>query len=86
MRLVDLDVELFRARLGDSAHFHAYQLAGEVGNRSRIELVSRLSTDSDGIAESLGLKASPRVELNEILWALEARISERTLLSFDAPA
>jgi hypothetical protein len=45
-----------------------------------------LSTDSDGIAESLGLKASPRVELNEILRALEARISERTLLSFDAPA
>lgn len=75
--------KLVDARLGDSAHFHAYQLAGEVGNRSRIELVSRLSTDSGGIAESLGLKANPRIELDEIVRSLEARISDKTLLSFD---
>lgn len=77
--------KLVDARLGDSAHFHAYRFVGEVGNRLRLDLASRLSTDSDGIAESLGLKASPRVELDEILQRLEARISERTVLTFDAP-
>lgn len=42
-----------------------------------------IGTDSDGIAESLGLKASPRVELDEIIRMLEAKISEKTILAFD---
>lgn len=75
--------KLADARLGDSAQFHAYQLAGEADGNLRIQLISRLSTNSDGIAESLGLKASQRVELDEIVRSLEARISEKTLLSFD---
>ena len=75
--------KLVDARLGDSAHFHAYQLVGEPDGSLRLQLVSRLSTDSDGIAESLGLKASQRVELDEIVRSLEARISDKTLLSFD---
>lgn len=75
--------KLVDARLGDSAQFHAYQLAGEADGSLRLQLISRLSTDSDGIAESLGLKANPRVELDEIVRSLEARISDKTLLSFD---
>ncbi len=75
--------KLVDARLGDSAHFHAYQLAGETGSRLRMELISRLSTDSNGIAEGLGLNANPRVELDEIVRSLEARISNKTLLTFD---
>jgi hypothetical protein len=75
--------KLADARLGDSAQFHAYQLASEPDGSLRLQLVSRLSTDSDGIAESLGLKANPRIELDEIVRSLEARISEKTLLAFD---
>lgn len=75
--------KLVDARLGDSAQLHAYQLAGEAGGSLHLQLTSRLSTDSNGIAESLGLRANPRVELEEIVRSLETRLSEKTLLTFE---
>ena len=63
------------ARLGDAMHFHAYSLIREP-EEYRLELTSRLSTDSDGLGVSLGLQASPKVELAEILTNLERRIGQ----------
>jgi hypothetical protein len=72
---------LNQARLGDAVHFHAYTLSQMEGGDFRIALGARFSTDSDGIAECLGLKASPKVELDEIVQFLEAKISDDTFLS-----
>ncbi len=69
------------ARLGDVAHFHAYQLGRTEIGAFRLELGSRLSTDANGVAKSLGLQANPRVDLVKISRMLEARISEKTLLN-----
>ncbi len=68
------------ARLGDAMHFHAYQLASKKG-RSRLELSSRLSTDAAGIAKCIGLKGSAKVDLDLIVSMIEAKISQKTLLS-----
>ena len=61
------------ARLGDPMHIHSYHLkcTGEI---FQLELESRHSTDSAGIAECLGLQAESKVEL-------EKRVSANTLLS-----
>ncbi|MCB8924279.1 MAG: hypothetical protein H6652_01480 [Ardenticatenaceae bacterium] len=67
------------ARLGDSAHFHIYSL-NKQSNSLRLNLISRLSTSADGIAESLGLQADPNVELEQLIATLESKISENTLL------
>lgn len=69
------------ARLGDSMHFHVYQLKEEYGNRYRLNLSERLSTDADGIAECLGLQADPRIEISTIIALLESKITKNTLLS-----
>lgn len=72
------------ARLGDTMHFHSYSLVQDA-DRYRIELATRLSTDSDGIGISLGLQARPDVELETILAHLEQKIAlstKSTLLSF----
>lgn len=73
---------LTNARVGDSMHFHAYELFQTNGEAFHLALKSRYSTNADGVAESLGLKASPRVELAEILGILESRLSEQTLLQW----
>ena len=68
-------------RLGDSMQFHAYGLtSGQIG--LRLELRKRLSTDQTGIAQCLGLKASARVGLQQIVDALEPMLSDTTLLTF----
>ena len=74
-RLVD-------ARIGDSMHIHAYELLQTNHGAFQLALRSRHSTDANGVAESLGLKASPRVELAEILRVLESKLSEQTLLEW----
>jgi hypothetical protein len=43
-------------------------------------LYERASTDAEGIALCLGLKAEAKVDLEVILKALESKISEKTLL------
>jgi hypothetical protein len=59
-------------------HFHAYNLkSGDDGHR--LELVKRLSTDTEGIATCLGLQSEAKVELEVILRSIENKITSRTL-------
>ena len=69
-----------KARLGDPMHVHSYKLAQADAGVFRISLDSRHSTDSSGIATSLGLSVSPKVELQEIIAILEGKISKETQL------
>ncbi len=66
------------AKLGDSMQIHAYNLGKEDGSY-KMALAARLSTDTAGVAQCLGLQANPRLELADILRQLEAKISDRTL-------
>jgi len=68
------------ARLGNSMHIHAYALQ-DVDESVRLELVSRKSTNTIGIARCLGLQASPDTGLEFILSSVQSRISEKTLLT-----
>jgi hypothetical protein len=67
-------------KVGDSFHFHSYQL---LSNKSKfhLSLLERASTDADGIAQCLGLKAEANVDLDVMLERLESKISEKTLLT-----
>jgi hypothetical protein len=66
------------ARTSDPMHFHAYNLkSGDDGHR--LELVKRLSTDTEGIATCLGLQSEAKVELEVILRSIENKITSRTL-------
>jgi hypothetical protein len=65
------------ARMGHAMHFHAYALQ-QPQNDYRINLVSRSSTDANGIASSLGLQANANVELEVILALLQNKISPKT--------
>jgi hypothetical protein len=77
---------LVDARLGDAMHFHAYSLLlqPERGMYS-LGLSKRLSTDGAGVARCLGLKANANVELADIVAQIEAKISDESLLTFEAP-
>ena len=67
-------------KLGDPMHFHTYRLE-EVQNQPRLRFASAISTDANGIAACLGLNVSPSVELETIISTLQAKISEKTLLT-----
>lgn len=69
------------ARMGDPIHFHSYSVQPVGSSSIRLQLGERLSTDSAGIAVSLGLQADPNVELAAIVDQLESKISKTTLLS-----
>lgn len=69
------------ARVGDPLHVHTYSAPAQYDGTIRIQLASRLSTDSHGIALSLGLQASPSLELSDILQQLQAKMSSSTLLT-----
>lgn len=66
------------ARIGDPMHIHSYQVSQLPNKQFKLRLQDRYSTDTEGIAELLGLKVSPKVELEEIIKILEARISADT--------
>jgi hypothetical protein len=66
------------ASIGDSMHVHAYRLEKQADRSFRLVLQSRLSTDADGIAACLGLQTEPRVGLQKMLDALEAKLSPAT--------
>jgi hypothetical protein len=66
------------AIIGDSLQFHSYSLMGE--NEMLLKLKERLSTNSIGIAECLGLNAEKNVELEIMLGIIEKKISDKTLL------
>lgn len=67
------------ALAGDSAHIHAYHLDLQSDLTYKLNLLHRLSTDGDGISICLGLQAEARIELKQIIEALEAKISSKTL-------
>jgi hypothetical protein len=69
-----------RARLGDPVHVHAYRVE-QAGDRFRLELANRISTDAQGIAACLGLQANPKVELDVIVAQLERKLSDNTRFS-----
>ena len=69
------------ARLGDAMQFHVYGLENTASGQ-RLQLRSRLSTDQAGIAECLGLKASGKIDLQQIINTLEPMLSDATLLAF----
>ncbi|WP_392480876.1 hypothetical protein [Nostoc sp. C110] len=71
-------------RLGDSMHFHSYELLSE-SSGYRIQLTERWSTDANGIADCLGLQTSPRVELEAMLRQIGNKLSQSTLLSVGQP-
>ena len=64
--------------LGDSLQFHSYFLTGN--DNQSLKLKERLSTNSIGIAECLGLNAEKSVDLEIMLEAIEKKISNNTLL------
>jgi len=70
---------LHDARLGDSMHLHSYKLKQTADQSYHLDLDSRLSTNADGVARSLGLQADPNLALEKILALLENKISEHTL-------
>lgn len=67
------------AALGDSLHLHSYTLAEQKSGELRLAMHSRRSTDAAGIAICLGLQAEARIELDQIVRSLQARISQATL-------
>lgn len=69
-----------KSRLGDAAQFHIYTLNQQSNNTLRLNLASRLSTNSDGIAMSLGLNADPNVDLAHLTTVLESKLNDKTLL------
>ena len=71
-------------RVSDPMHFHAYRL--ERGDeRHELDLVRRLSTDTDGIAKCLGLQSEARIEIDIIVKLIEQKLSDRTRFEFNKP-
>ncbi len=65
--------------VGDSLHMHAYKMSQVDNGDFKLSLAARLSTDALGIATCLGLQAEARIELEQIIMALQAKISPATL-------
>jgi hypothetical protein len=63
--------------LSDSMHFHPYQLADEPTGIT-MHLGQRRSTDEAGIATALNLGQTGRVEVEELLSRLQAKMSAKT--------
>jgi hypothetical protein len=66
-------------KIGDSFHFHSYQLSVQK-SKYRLSLLERTSTDANGIAQCLGLKAEAKIDMDVIMKTLENKISDKTLL------
>jgi hypothetical protein len=62
-------------------HFHAYRVSKQRDHSYRLTFQDRLSTDTAGIAQCLDLQAEARIELEEIIKALQAKISSATLFT-----
>lgn len=67
------------AAIGDSMHLHSYRMARTAEHGFRLSMASRSSTDANGIAMCLGLQAEARIELEQIIATLQAKISKSTL-------
>lgn len=66
-------------RISDSMHLHSYQMNEQVDKSYKLTMHSRLSTDADGIGICLGLQVEARVELEQIVKALQSKISTSTI-------
>ena len=75
---------LNEARRGDAMQIHAYRMNRDKDGSYSLQLGSRLSTDSKGIATCLGLQANANVELEQVVQQLEAKISRQTLFTLDS--
>lgn len=64
--------------IADSMHIHAYGFDAQADQSFTLGLKSRLSTDAEGVARCLGLQADSRVELRQIILAIEKRLSPTT--------
>jgi hypothetical protein len=69
------------ARIGDPMHIHSYAMSQTEDGSFHLNLASRFSTDTAGVAKLLGLQADPNVELKSIIEQLEAKISSNTLFT-----
>lgn len=67
------------ASIGDSMHLHAYRMDAQADMSYKLVMQSRLSTDADGIGLCLGLQAEARIELAQIIQALQSKISPSTV-------
>jgi hypothetical protein len=67
------------AALGDAMHLHVYRLERQPDRLFKLSMHSRMSTDSEGIKLCLGLQVDARIELTQIVAALEAKLSTSTL-------
>ncbi len=72
---------LSAARLGEPMHLHTYTAMRQPEQPLRIELDSRWSTDTAGIAACLGLQAEASLSLRQIIQILETKISHKTILA-----
>lgn len=67
-------------RVGDSVHFHSYDFVEENGGL-HLTLDTRVSTDTNGVAECLGLNAEANVELEDIIALLETKLKDEYRLT-----
>lgn len=67
------------ALIGDSMHLHAYRMEKQPDKSFKLTMQSRLSTDVGGIGTCLGLQAEAHVELEQIVQALQEKLSPSTL-------
>ena len=66
-------------RIGDPVHIHSYDFIRE-NNKLNLSLDTRVSTDSAGIANCLGLKAESKMELQDIINILEPKLIDANRL------
>ena len=66
--------------LGNSMHFHSYDLLETERQVYKLALGRRWSTDADGISKCLGLGVSGKVELDKILELLNRKLSQSKAL------
>ena len=71
-------------RLGDPVHIHSYDF-GQENNVLHLSLHTRVSTDSAGIANCLGLKAERKVEPEDLIRILEPKLIETNRLRIAIP-
>lgn len=71
--------EIRGVRLGDPVHIHSYNFE-EIENKLKLSLYTRVSTDSAGIANCLGLNAKSKVELQDLIRILEPKLIEANRL------
>lgn len=76
---------LRNAEEGDSVQLHAYALNQENAGDLSLQLAARYSTNSIGIETMLGLRQDPHIPEEQLLAALRARLSDKTLLTLYPP-